>query len=287
MRTALNIMVDGIAYGMILFIVSVGLSITLGLMRFINLVHGAFAMAGGYVAAWLMRQGSLNYWLAAVLAIVMTGAVAAVLEVLVLRRLYRRSDLDQVLFTLGMTFFFVATANLLMGPQAQMLPLPAALSVPVDLGFRTIPAHRLAVLLAGCFVALFSWLVLTRTRFGVWLRAAVDNRSAAAALGIPIGLVYACTFAFSAALAALGGILGAEIMPLEPYYPLKYLVLVLGVVAVGGMGGIFGPLAASLVLGVVETASKYLASGYGNFFFFAAMAALLLIRPHGILRRTA
>ncbi|WP_372658465.1 branched-chain amino acid ABC transporter permease [Hydrogenophaga sp.] len=278
-----NILIDGIAYGMVLFIISVGLSVTLGLMRFVNLAHGAFAMTGGYIAAWLVREQGLSYAVGVPLAVLATGVLSAALEVLVLRRLYRRSELHQVLFTIGLTFLFVATANLLVGPEVQLIPLPDALSATIDLGVRSLPAHRLLVVACGLLVLLASYGVLNRTRFGIWLRATVDNASAAAALGIPVQLVYVLTFSVGAALAGLGGILGAELMPLEPYYPLKYLVLVLVVVAVGGMGSIAGSLAAALALGIIETASKYLASDWGSLFFFLAMALLLAWRPHGLL----
>lgn len=285
LQTLANIAIDGLSYGMVLFVISVGLSITLGLMRFINLSHGALAMTGGYLAAWLVRVQGLNFWLGTGLAVLATALLGALLEALVLRRLYKRSELDQVLFTIGLTFVFVATANLLFGAQVQLIPLPPELSGSVDIGVRTLPAQRLLVIGAGAAVALLGWLLVTRTRFGIWLRAAVDNSGTAAALGIDIRLVYGLTFAFGAGLAALGGVLGAELMPLEPYHALKYLVLVLVVVAVGGMGSIFGSLAAALLLGTIETASKYLASDFGSLFFFLAMALLLAWRPHGLLRR--
>lgn len=278
-----NILIDGLAYGMVLFIIAVGLSVTLGLMRFVNLAHGAFAMTGGYLAAWLVRVQGLPFELGVPLAIVATGVLGGVLELLVLRRLYRRSELQQVLFTIGLSFLFVASANLLAGPEVQLIPLPAWLRASVDLGVRTLPAHRLLVIACGLLVVLGAWWVLKRSRFGVWLRATVDNTGAASALGIPVQLVYVMTFAVGAALAGLGGILGAELMPLEPYYPVKYLVLVLVVVAVGGMGSIAGSLAAALALGTIETASKYLASDWGSLFFFLAMALLLAWRPHGLL----
>lgn len=278
-----NILIDGLAYGMVLFIIAVGLSVTLGLMRFVNLAHGAFAMTGGYLAAWLVRVQGMPFELGVPLAIVATGVLGAALELLVLRRLYRRSELQQVLFTIGLSFLFVASANLLAGPEVQLIPLPAWLRAPVDLGVRTLPAHRLLVIACGLLVVLGAWWVLKRSRFGVWLRATVDNTGAASALGIPVQLVYVMTFAVGAALAGLGGILGAELMPLEPYYPIKYLVLVLVVVAVGGMGSIAGSLAAALALGTIETASKYLASDWGSLFFFLAMALLLAWRPHGLL----
>ena len=278
-----NILIDGIAYGMVLFIIAVGLSVTLGLMRFVNLAHGAFAMTGGYIAAWLVREQGLSFYLGAPLAVIATGLLGALLEVTVLRHLYRRTELQQVLFTIGLTFLFVATANLLAGPEVQLIPLPPALSQAVDLGIRTLPAQRLLVIATGVLVVLAAFLILNKSRFGVWLRATVDNTAAASALGIPVQLVYVTTFAVGAALAGLGGILGAELMPLEPYYPVKYLVLVLVVVAVGGMGSIAGSMAASLTLGIIDTASKYLASSWGSLFFFLAMALLLAWRPHGLL----
>lgn len=285
MRLIANILIDGLSYGMVLFVIAVGLSVTLGLMRFINLAHGAFAMTGGYLAAWLIREQGMDFAPGVLLAVLATGLVGAVLEVLVLRRLYRRTELEQVLFTIGLTFLFVATANLLFGPEVQLIPLPPWLSGAVDLGVRTLPAQRLLVIAAGVSVLVGSVLLLNRTRFGIWLRATVDDTGAAASLGIPVQLVYVVTFAGGAALAGLGGILGAELMPLEPYYPIKYLVLVLVIVAVGGMGSIAGSAAAALTLGIIETASKYLASEYGSFFFFVAIALLLAWRPHGLLHR--
>jgi branched-chain amino acid transport system permease protein len=281
----LNILVDGLAYGMVLFVIAVGLSITLGLMRFVNLSHGAFAMIGGYAAALLVREAQWSFWAAVPLAVMATGLLGAVLEALVLRHLYQRKELDQVLFTIGLSFVLIATTNALAGPQVQLIPLPEVLAGSVDLGFRTLPAQRLLVIAAGLAVAgLAAWTV-GQTRFGVWLRAAVDHSSTASTLAIPIRTVQCVTFAAGAALAGLGGVLGAELMPLEPYYALKYLVLVLVVVAVGGMGSIAGSLTAAVLLGIIETCSKYLASDWGSLFFFLAMAVLLAWRPHGLLKR--
>ncbi len=285
MQTLANILIDGLAYGMVLFVIAVGLSVTLGLMRFINLSHGAFAMLGGYAAALLTREAGLGFWLAVPLAVAATGLLGAVFEILVLRHLYRRGELEQVLFTIGLTFFLIASVNALAGPQVQLIVLPPLLAQSVDLGFRTLPAQRLLVIFAGLAVAALVVWVVAKTRFGIWLRAAVDHPDTAAALGIPIRIVQCASFAAGAALAGLGGVLGAELMPLEPYYALKYQVLVLAVVAVGGMGSIAGSLVAALTLGTVETASKYLASDWGSLFFFLAMAVLLAWRPKGILTR--
>jgi branched-chain amino acid transport system permease protein len=285
MNTLFNILVDGLAYGMVLFVIAVGLSITLGLMRFVNLSHGAFAMLGGYCAALLTREAGWNFWLALPAAVLATALAGAVLEMLVLRHLYRRKELDQVLFTIGLTFVMIAGTNALAGPQVQLIALPPILSGSVDLGFRTLPAQRLLVIGAGLLVAAGAAWTVASTRFGIWLRAAVDHSGTASTLGIPIRLIQCASFAAGAGLAGLGGILGAELMPLEPYYALKYLLLVLVVVAVGGMGSIAGSLAAAVLLGLIETASKYLASDWGSLFFFIAMAALLAWRPRGLLTR--
>ena len=285
MQLLANILIDGVAYGMVLFIIAVGMSVTLGLMRFVNLSHGAFAMVGGYTAALLTRESEWSFWLALPVAVLVAGALGALLEALVLRHLYRRSELEQVLFTIGLTFFLIAATNALAGPQVQLIVLPPLLAQSVDLGFRTLPAQRLLVIAAGLVVAGSAAWVVARTRFGVWLRAAVDHPETAATLGIPIRTVQCASFAAGAALAGLGGVLGAELMPLEPFYALKYLVLVLVVVAVGGMGSLIGALVAALLLGSVETASKYLASEWGSLFFFLAMALLLVWRPQGLLKR--
>lgn len=284
MQGLLNILIDGSAYGMVLFVIAVGMSITLGLMRFVNLSHGAFAMIGGYVTAILIREQGWNFWGAWLAAIAVTMALAAALEALVLRHLYRRSELSQVLFTIGLSFFLIASTNALAGPQIQLIRLPEWLTGSLDLGFRTLPAQRALVFVVGLAVLVGIVLTMSRTRFGVWLRAAVDHPDAASSLGIPIRTVQCLTFAVGAGLAAVGGVLGAELMPLEPYYALKYLVLVLVVVSVGGMGSIGGTLVAALVLGTIETASKYFASGWGSLFFFLAMALLLAWRPNGILK---
>jgi len=255
----------------------------LGLMRFINLAHGAFAMTGGYLAAWLARTQSWGYAAGVAAAVLLTAALGALLEAVVLRRLYRRSELDQVLFTIGLAFVFVAATNLAFGPQVQLIPLPPWLAGSVDLGMRTLPMQRMLVIAMGAAVALLCGLVVARSRFGVWLRAAVDNKDAAAALGINIRLVSGLTFAAGCGLAALGGVLGAELMPLEPYYALKYLVLVLVVVAVGGMGSIAGTVIAALFIGLTDSATGTLFGGELAFIMdFAILMLILIVRPRGL-----
>jgi branched-chain amino acid transport system permease protein len=278
-----NIAIDGIAYGMILFVTSVGLTVTLGLMRLINLTHGAFAVAGGYAAAWLIDR-KVGFGSAVLIALLLIAVVGVVVERGLVRRFYGATELTQVILTIGLCFLSIATINAMAGPAVRLLHLPSWLAQPVDLGFRIIPAHRLFVIGTGLVVLAAVTLLSHRTLFGVWLRATVDDKETAASLGIPISRVYAITFSAGCALAALGGILGAEILPLEPFYPVKYLVLVLVVVAVGGAGSVAGTAVAAIGLGLIETAGKYWASDWASVMFFAAAATSLVLRPRGILQ---
>lgn len=286
MRTALSIAVDALAYGMVLFIISIGLSITMGLMRVVNLAHGAFAMVGGYLASFATLSLGLNYGVAILLAVAGAVLLAVPLEILLYRRIYGAGDpLVQVLMTIGITFCIIGLTNYAFGPTLKTIPLPALFSGPLDIGFRTIPAHRLVVIAAGLLVALALWFVIERTDFGIRLRAAVDDPAMASALGIRTEAIYAASFALSVGLGALGGVLGAEILPVEPYYALRYMVTFLVVVSVGGAGSIGGALIACLLLGLVDTAGKYLLPEFGEFFFYLAVIAVVWAFPRGLLGR--
>lgn len=285
MTLLMNIAVDGMAYGMILFMIAVGLSVTMGLMRVVNLAHGGFALIGGALAHWLGQDLGLGFLPALVLAIAGTVAVALPLERVIYRRIYGFGELQQVLATIGLTFLMIATINLWQGSTLLPVGLPAVLSQPVDLGFRTLPTHRIAVIMLGGAVIVGLWLLLDRTRFGIRLRAAVDNRGTASAHGINTDRIYMATFGLGAALAALGGIMGAELLPIEAYYPLRYMVLFLIVVAVGGMGSISGSFLAALGLGILETAARYLVPEFATIAFFTLVILLLAIRPQGLMGR--
>nr|WP_325249974.1 branched-chain amino acid ABC transporter permease [Amylibacter sp.] len=283
MTLFLNIAVDGIAYGMILFMISVGLSVTMGLMRVVNLAHGGFALLGGTFAHSFAQDLGLPFWPATLLAIAAVVAVSLPLERVIYRRIYGFGDLQQVLATIGLTFLMIASVNLWQGSSLLSIPLPDSLKQSVDLGFRTLPMHRLTVVAAGLASILGFWLLLDRTLFGIRLRAAVDNRGTASALGIDTDWIFMAAFGLGAALAALGGILGAEILPIDAYYPVRYMVLFLIVVAVGGMGSITGSFVAALGLGTLETATRYLVPDYATIVFFTFVIVLLALRPQGLL----
>jgi branched-chain amino acid transport system permease protein len=286
MRTILSIGVDAVAYGMVLFTISIGLSIMMGLMRVVNLAHGAFAMIGGYLASYALRPMGTNYAAAILIAVVGTILICAPLEFLLYRRIYRKSDaLTQLLLTIGITFFIIGIANFVFGPTLKPIPLPSALSGPLDIGFRMIPTHRMFVIACGGVTALALWYLLDRTEFGVRLRATVDNSDMAEALGIRTELIYSATFALAVGLGAFGGVIGAELLPVEPFYALRYMVVFLVVVSVGGAGSILGALSASLLLGLADTTGKYLAPEYGEFFFYLAVTLIVFLFPNGLFGR--
>jgi branched-chain amino acid transport system permease protein len=280
-----SIVFHGLAFAMVLYIVSVGLSLTMGLMGFVNLAHGAFAMAGGYITVSLMNVYNVPFGFALLAAFVAVALVSAVLERTLYTRLYGASELEQVLFTIGLIFMAGAVAQKLFGPVPLPVHPPAMLSGQLALGFRTVPMYR-AFLIGMSFVLILSlWLGIERTNFGARLRASVDNRRMAESIGIDTSLLFTLTFALGSGLAALGGGLGADILAIYPGYAVEYLVYFLMVVSVGGLGSIRGPFAAALLLGIGDTACKYLVPAFGAFFIYIAMIGLLMWRPNGLFGR--
>jgi len=281
----MTILFDGIAFGMLLFLISVGLSVTLGLMDFVNLAHGVFAMVGGYVCVVLLNDWGVPFLATIPFAIVVPGLVGVVLERLLYRRLYEASDLDQVLFSLGLVFMAVAATHYFFGARQQPLHLPAFLSGQIHLPGADIGVYRLFLVIAGIVVAVgLQWSVI-RTSFGARLRAAVDNQRTARGLGIDVNRVFMLTFALGSALAGLGGALGVEMLGLDPEFPVKYLVYFLIVVTVGGGGNILGSLWAALLLGVADMAGKYYVPQIGAFIIYAIMVVILIFRPQGLFGR--
>ncbi len=282
----LTILLDGIAYGMLLFVLSCGLAVTLGLMNFINLAHGAFAMLGGYVAALLMNRAGVPFLATLPLAFLIPAVVGVALERTLYRRLYGASPLDQVLFTIGLVFMAMPAANFLLGDQPQQIHLPAYLQGRLEMGGVSVGIYRLfTIALCGAIAAALQ-LFLVGTRFGARLRAAVDDARAASGLGVDVDTLFAVTFAVGSGLAGLGGALAADVVGgIDPSFPLKYLVLMLIVVAIGGANGILGALFGALLLGVLDVAGKYYAPSLGAFIIYAAMVVTLILRPRGLFAR--
>jgi branched-chain amino acid transport system permease protein len=287
LEVLLGVLFDGVAYGALLFLIGIGLSVTLGLMNFVNLAHGALAMAGGYLCVTLMTAAGLPFLLTLPLVFLGVALVGAGLERTLLRRLYGAGPLEQVLFTIGLTLMAISAATFRYGPGEQPVRLPAGLRGQVHLLGLDLGAYRLFLLALVVALAGALHLLVTRTRFGAQLRAAVDHRTAAAGLGIPVDRVLTLTFALGAGLAGLGGALGIDVLGLDPTFPLKYLVYFLLVVAVGGAGGVRGPALAALLLGVVDVAGKYYVPWAGAFAIYAAMLVLLALYPAGLEPRRA
>jgi branched-chain amino acid transport system permease protein len=281
----LTILFDGIAYGMLLFLIASGLAVTLGLMNFINLAHGAFAMAGGYLAAVLSTRMGVPFLATLPLAFLFAAALGAVLEPTLYRRLYRRPHLDQVLFSIGLVFMAVAGVDYLYGATQQFVRLPDYLKGRFEVGGVGIGVYRLFIIgVCGVLTLVLEW-IMARTRFGSQLRAAVDDPRVASGMGINVNAVFLATFAFGSGLAGLGGALGAELLGLDPTFPLKYMIYFLVVVAVGGTTTITGPLLASLLLGVADVAGKYYVPKIGAFIIYCVMIVVLIVRPQGLFAR--
>ncbi len=287
MEQLLGILLGGFAAGMVLFIVSVGLSVTMGLMGFVNLAHGGFAMLGGYVIVLSMKHWGLAFFPALALGFVAVAALSVVLERALYARLYRAAELDQVLFTIGLVFVMIASVTLAIGPETQTLALPQWLRGQTDLGIIKYRTYSLAMIVAGCVLVVALWLGFERTRYGARIRAAVDNRRMAQSLGVDVGRLFTATFAIGSGLAAVGGGLGAEILGLDPQYPLRYLVYFLIVVAVGGLGRVNGVFVAALLIGVLDFVFKIHFPKGGTLFIYALTLLLLLWRPHGLFGKRA
>ena len=283
--SVVSILFHGLAYGMILYAISVGLSITMGLMGFVNLAHGVFAMAGGYLMITAMTRLGLPWLAALALACILVALASVVLERTLYCRLYRAGELEQVLFTIGLIFIAVALARLAYGPLPQTAPLPDYLKGQIELADRTFPVYRAAVIASSAVLIAILWIGLERTRWGAMVRAAVDNGPMAESVGINTGRLFTFTFALGSGLAAFGGALGADLIAMTPTYPFEQLVYFLIVVAVGGLGTLRGPFLGALLIGVGDTACKYWVPQFGSFFIYAATMALLLWRPRGLLGR--
>ncbi|MBW7849053.1 MAG: branched-chain amino acid ABC transporter permease [Rhodospirillales bacterium] len=275
----------GVAYGMILYLISVGLSVTMGLMGFVNLAHGVFAMAGGYATVSLMNTMGVPFFPSLALACIIVTGMGFVLERTLYSRLYGATELRQVLFSIALCLVAMAIVRIVWGPLAQPIQLPEYLTGQTDILGQALPTYRLFLVAFAAIVIGGLWLTFERTLFGARIRAAVDDRAMAQAVGINTKRLFAATFGLGTGLAALGGGLGADILAIAPAYPLQHIVLFLIVVAVGGLGSIKGPFIAALAIGVSDTACKYFFPEVGSVFVFALVFLLLLWRPNGIMER--
>jgi branched-chain amino acid transport system permease protein len=282
-----GVLFDGIAYGSLLFIISIGLSVTMGLMNFVNLAHGAFAMLGGYVCVLLMTRAGVPFLATLPVAFVVAAIVGIVLERTLYQRLYKATHLDQVMFSIGLVFMSVAATTYFFGPSQQPVRLPEYLRGQVNVLGLDLGAYRIFLIAVVAALTGALHLLLVRTRFGAQVRASVDNAVASAGLGINVNRVFGVAFALGSGLAGLGGGLGIDILGLDPTFPLKYMVYFLLVVAIGGAGTIKGGLVAAMILGICDVAGKYYVPQVGSFIIYFLMVVLMILFPAGLYGRRA
>jgi branched-chain amino acid transport system permease protein len=287
MTAILTVLFNGVAYGMLLFIMSVGLSVTMGMMNFVNLAQASFSMLGGYVMVAVTQKLGIPFLVSLPIAFIVVGIASLVIERLIFRHFYGTDDLTQVLLTIGLIFMSIAIVTYFWGSTYQQVSVPSWLTGQQDvLGF-TLERYRMFLVVVGGVLALALVFGLERTRFGAVVRACVDNGRVARACGLNTDLVFAVTFAIGGGLAGLAGALSANLLGIDPNFPLRYLVYLLIVVSVGGMGTISGTLIAGLVLGIGDVASEYYVPQIGGFVIYAITVAVMLWRPHGLLGRRA
>ncbi|MFZ0071579.1 MAG: branched-chain amino acid ABC transporter permease [Xanthobacteraceae bacterium] len=287
MTAILTVLFNGVAYGMLLFIMSVGLSVTMGMMNFVNLAQASFSMLWGYVMVAVTQKLGIPFLVSLPIAFVVVGIASLVIERLIFRHFYGTDDLTQVLLTIGLIFMSIAIVTYFWGSTYQQVSVPPWLTGQQEvLGF-TLERYRMFLVAVGGALALALVFGLERTRFGAIVRACVDNGRVARACGLNTDLIFAVTFAIGGGLAGLAGALSANLLGIDPNFPLRYLVYLLIVVSVGGMGTISGTLIAGLVLGIADVACKYYVPQIGGFVIYAITVAVMLWRPHGLLGRRA
>jgi branched-chain amino acid transport system permease protein len=282
LSAALFVVLYGVSYGLVLFTIAIGLVITMGLMQIVNLAHGAFAAIGGYLAVSLMNAAGVPFLASVCAAVTIVVLLSFVLERLIYVRLYGASHLDQILMTLGVNFIVIGAITILFGPNVYPVKLPEFLQGSVDLGLRQFEVYRIFLIVLGLAVVICLWALFERTRFGARLRAAVDNRSIAQVIGIDVDRLFLLAFGIGSGLAALGGAVGAAMLPLEPYYPMKYLMLVLVVVALSGYGNIRASLGVAIIVGLIDTAGRLLVPAAGGFAIYMLLILLTIWRPDGL-----
>jgi branched-chain amino acid transport system permease protein len=274
-------LVNGLAYGVLLFLMSAGLSLIFGLMNVVNVAHGSFFMLGAFFALAIV-QWTGSFWLALALSWIPAMAIGVVMERLFIRRLYARGHLDQVLLTFGFTFVFVDLVRMVWGADIHQLPVPDVLSGVVAAGDVIIPKYRLFLIAFGGLVALLLWLFLERSRVGAMVRAGVDDAFTATGIGINVPLLFAAIFALGVGLAAVGGTVAGPILGLYPGMDIEILIPAFIVVVIGGMGSLRGAFVASLFVGLVDTFGKAYFPDAALFVIYLLMVVVLLTRPQGL-----
>ncbi|MBY5533705.1 branched-chain amino acid ABC transporter permease [Rhizobium leguminosarum] len=276
---------NGVGIGMIYFLISAGLTLIFGLMRFVNFAHGAFYLIAAYLAfSCTLLTGS--FWLALVLVPLVVAAIALLIERTILRHTYRLPHEAQILITFALALLIQELIIIVYGPLGQNVPTPAALSGVVFLGPYAYPAYRLFVVGVAALIAFALWFTIERTKLGSILRAGSENSDMAALLGINTGLVFSSTFALGGALAGMAGVLAAPIRGVEPFMSAESLGIAFVVIVVGGLGTLSGALVGGILIGLIQSVMSTLWPEGAHLMIYAAMAAVILTRPAGLMGRS-
>ncbi len=285
MSAIIFIALYGLSYGMLLFLISIGLVVTMGLMRVINVAHGAFAATGGYLTFYLTAHFTIPFAVAALVSMIGVALLGGLLERTLFASLYGATELDQVLLTIGLMFICMASLNFAFGPDPLTVSLPAYLSGNVKLSTIDFPVYRLFIIGIGGVLIAALFILFEYTDLGSQLKAAVGNQSMAQATGINVRKLFSLTFMLGAALASLGGTIGFSILPLEPAYPFKYLVIVLVVVALTGFGNIKRAAYWALLVGLIDTACRYLVPSVGSYVVYIILITIMIARDDRVLKK--
>ena len=276
-------LVNGLSYGLLLFIITCGLSLVFGIMGVLNLAHGSLYMIGAYIAFSITNSTIQNFWVALLVAPIIVGVLSFAVETFLLRPTYRLGHLSQVLLTFGLAYIFHDLAGWIWGSNPLSLTIPASLAGSITMFSQTFPIYRLAVIGFGVVIALILWYVQDKTRVGAIIRAGLIDKEMIGGLGINIKLVFTLVFIFGGVLAGFGGVIGAPVLGIYPGMEFETLIIALVVLVIGGLGSIVGTFVAAILVGLVETFSRFLFPEFSVFLLFALMAVILVVKPDGLL----
>ncbi|KGA95521.1 ABC transporter permease [Alkalihalobacillus alcalophilus ATCC 27647 = CGMCC 1.3604] len=276
-------LVNGLSYGLLLFIITCGLSLVFGILGVLNLAHGSLYMFGAYIAYSLTATFSQSFWLALIIAPLSVALIALVVERVLLRPTYQLGHLSQVLLTFGLAYVFHDIASIIWGSNVLTIVVPDVFSGSISLFNQVFPVYRLVVILVGILIATILWYIQSQTRWGAIIRAGLSDKEMVGALGVNIKLVFTVVFVIGGLLAGFGGVVAAPILGIYPSMEFQTLILALVVLVIGGLGSIAGTLVASVLVGIVETFSRFLFPELSMFLIFGLMAIVLVVKPNGLL----
>ncbi len=275
--------INGLSYGMLLFVITCGLALVFGILGVLNLAHGSLYMIGAYVAYSITVSFGFSFWVALIIAPLTVAVLALIIERTLLHTTYKLGHLSQVLLTFGLAYILHDLAKLVWGANVLSISVPSLFSGSVSILGQTFPLYRLIVIGVGLVLAIGLWWIQNKTRWGAIIRAGLSDSEMIGALGVNIRFVFTVVFVLGGFLAGFGGVIAAPILGLYPDMEFQTLILALVVLVIGGLGSITGTFTAAIIVGVLETFGRYLVPEISMFIIFALMAVILIWRPHGLL----